>query len=126
MNKIDIFKIRQDLGLTQQKFADLLGVDRRTVINYEQGSKIPDSKTKLLELLLADRKKPKNNIIEERIEIDNTFSIDNLNREVLDLKDHIRTLKEFLEEKSKLSEMYKNENLSLRDKLSKYEGNIGG
>jgi hypothetical protein len=41
------------------------------------------------------------------------------------LKDHIRTLKEFLEEKSKLSEMYKNENLSLREKLSKHEGNVG-
>jgi transcriptional regulator with XRE-family HTH domain len=126
MNKIDIFKIRQDLGLTQQKFADLLGVDRRTIINYEQGSKIPESKTKLLELLLADRKKPKTNVVEQPISIDNTFNIDNLNREVLDLKDHIRTLKEFLEEKSKLSEMYKNENLSLRDKLSKYEGNVGG
>jgi transcriptional regulator with XRE-family HTH domain len=126
MNKIDIFKIREELGLTQQKFADLIGVDRRTVINYEQGSKIPESKTKLLEMLLAEKRKPKNNIIQERIEINNTPTIDNLNREVLDLKDHIRTLKEFLEEKSKLSEMYKNENLSLREKLSKHEGNVGG
>jgi hypothetical protein len=58
-------------------------------------------------MLLAEKRKPKNNIIQERIEINNTPTIDNLNREVLDLKDHIRTLKEFLEEKSKLSEMYK-------------------
>jgi hypothetical protein len=57
-------------------------------------------------MLLAEKRKPKNNIIQERIEINNTPTIDNLNREVLDLKDHIRTLKE-LEEKSKLSEMYK-------------------
>jgi hypothetical protein len=56
-------------------------------------------------MLLAEKRKPKNNIIQERR--NNTPTIDNLNREVLDLKDHIRTLKEFLEEKSKLSEMYK-------------------
>lgn len=45
MKEIDVFKIRKSLKLTQQEFADRIGVDRRTIINYEQGGKIPKSKT---------------------------------------------------------------------------------
>jgi hypothetical protein len=49
-------------------------------------------------MLLAEKRKPKNNIIQERIEINNTPTIDNLNREVLDLKDH-SDFKRILEER---------------------------
>ncbi len=54
---IYIKKIRSELGLTQAKLAEKLGVDRRTIINYEQGSVIPDSKLKMLELIIKDSKR---------------------------------------------------------------------
>jgi len=57
MNSIDIIKIREELGLSQIKLAEIIGVDRRTVINWEQRRKIPESKTKLLALLLQAKKR---------------------------------------------------------------------
>lgn len=52
MNNIDITKIRKDLNMSQQAFAELLGVDRRTIINYEQGRSIPESKKKMLQMIV--------------------------------------------------------------------------
>jgi DNA-binding transcriptional regulator YiaG len=46
----DIYKIRKDLQMSQVEFAELIGVDRRTIMNYEQGKKIPTTKMKLLML----------------------------------------------------------------------------
>ena len=43
-NDLDVKKIRESLGLTQEKFAETLGVHTRTVQNWESGSTIPDSK----------------------------------------------------------------------------------
>ena len=46
--------------------------------------------------------------------------------EILDLKDHIKTLKDLIEEKSKLSEMYKNENAVLKENIDRLRDNTGG
>jgi DNA-binding XRE family transcriptional regulator len=124
MRDLDIIKIRKDLGKTQQEFAEFLGVDRRTVINYEQGKKIPSSKIKLLEILLSNIPEFSNEAKSVRIQKLNDVSAEtteNLKREILDLKDHIKTLKDFLEEKNKLAEMYMNENKRLKEKLFKLE-----
>lgn len=51
MNEIDIKKIRQELGLTQVELAKKLGVDTKTVQNWEYGSNIPKSKHGLLRSL---------------------------------------------------------------------------
>ncbi len=51
MNSKDIKLLRESLGLSQKDFADVLGVSRGTVINYEKGSKIPDSKLSILNRL---------------------------------------------------------------------------
>jgi transcriptional regulator with XRE-family HTH domain len=122
MSTIDILKIRKNLALTQQEFAELIGVDRRTVINYEQGKKVPESKVKLLQLMIDNGL---TNVPLEQKE--KTFKktelhndADMLSREILDLKDHIKTLKDFLEEKNKLAEMYISENNSLKAKLALY------
>ena len=40
MHRLDVIEIRKNLGMTQNEFGLLIGVDRRTVINYEQGKKI--------------------------------------------------------------------------------------
>lgn len=37
-----LFEERERLGLTQDKFADIAGVTRRSQINYERGERCPD------------------------------------------------------------------------------------
>lgn len=129
MNDLDIIKIRRDLGKTQQEFAEFLGVDRRTVINYEQGKKIPASRIKLLEILLSNNEKQiheiKSNRSSQKIEtcVDTNES---LHREILDLKDHIKTFKDLIEVKSKLAEMYMNENKLLKERIDRIGPNSGG
>jgi len=121
MKALDIIKIRKKLKVTQDEFGKLLGVDKRTIINYEQGSTIPVSKVKLIELMISnglldpveDNSKSKPTVkIEEPVDNEQ-----NLLSEIEILKDHIKTLKDFLEEKNKLAEMYRNENNLLREKL---------
>lgn len=58
MNNLEILEIRKSLKMTQQEFGELIGVDKRTIINYEQGKKIPSTKVKILELLLANKIEP--------------------------------------------------------------------
>lgn len=124
MNDLDIIKIRKGLQMTQQEFAEFLGADRRTVINYEQGKKIPASRIKLLKVLLANTNQkgiasePK----EVRLPLKSDISIEtseSLRREIADLKDHIKTLKDFLDEKNKLADMYRSENAMLKEKLDR-------
>lgn len=54
-NDLDPKEIRKKLGLTQEKFAETLGVHYRTVQNWESGSPIPKSKRALLRNL-SERK----------------------------------------------------------------------
>lgn len=122
MNNIDVIKLRAMLGLTQQKFAERIGVNRRTVVNWEGGSKIPDSKIKLFESLLEEERSVSMAIpnSEKNENITDSKSLDILNREILVLQDHIETLKGFLEEKNKTAEFLKNENTRLNEKLALY------
>ena len=48
MCDFDIKKIRKELGLTQVEFAKKLGVDTKTVQNWEAGKPISTSKYGLL------------------------------------------------------------------------------
>ncbi len=41
--------------MTQEQFADLLGVTRKTIVNYESGGNIPVSKVKLFESILNSK-----------------------------------------------------------------------
>lgn len=51
MNAKKIKEARKALGLSQQQLAEKLGVTRNTIINYEKGGVIPDSKIVLLKNL---------------------------------------------------------------------------
>jgi transcriptional regulator with XRE-family HTH domain len=51
MSDLDFKSKRKALGFTQEQVAKALGVDRRTIIKYEQGFTIPDSKAKLMDFL---------------------------------------------------------------------------
>ncbi len=126
MNDLDIIRIRKGLGMTQLEFAEFLGADRRTIINYEQGKKIPASRIKLLKVLLSNvnHKEVVTEPKDVRLPRTSDVSIEtseSLRRVISDLEDHIKTLKDFLEEKNKLAEMYMNENKFLKEKLLKLE-----
>ncbi|MEZ7498938.1 helix-turn-helix domain-containing protein [Flavobacterium sp. Arc3] len=67
MNSTEIKNMRVDMGLSQTKFAVVLGVDRRTIINYEQGKKIPESKVKLLNLMIENKNSKEKEIKSEEV-----------------------------------------------------------
>jgi len=52
INAQKIKLLREKLGETQAAFAKRIGISRESVINYEKGSPIPESKRPLLESLL--------------------------------------------------------------------------
>ena len=48
MDSDEIIDIRKKLNLSQQGFADLIGVSKNTVYNWENGGNIPASRAKML------------------------------------------------------------------------------
>lgn len=48
MREIDIKKIRDKIGVSQEKLAEMIGVSLRTIQNYEAGGVIPKSKYVIL------------------------------------------------------------------------------
>ncbi len=53
MEAEEIKRRRKELGYTQETLAKRLGVSLRTVVNYENGAKIPESKYVLLHEMLG-------------------------------------------------------------------------
>lgn len=53
MNDLDIKGIRKKLGLTQVQLAKKLGVDTKTIQNWEYGKRIPESKHGIIRYLLS-------------------------------------------------------------------------
>jgi putative transcriptional regulator len=54
VNVPDVGKIREKTGLSQARFAELLGVSVRTLQDWEQGRRAPSGAARTL-LLIADR-----------------------------------------------------------------------
>jgi len=54
MKGLEIKELREKLGMTQEKLGLLIGVSRNTIINYEKGGKIPDSKREILSKILTN------------------------------------------------------------------------
>ena len=48
MSDINIKELRKKVGLSQAKFAEMLGVHSRTVQNWEKGGVVPESKYAIL------------------------------------------------------------------------------
>jgi DNA-binding XRE family transcriptional regulator len=66
MNALEIKENRKRLGLTQDALGKLLGVSKRTIINYESGDVVPVTKSELLhQILLADKLELNNDKKEE-------------------------------------------------------------
>ncbi|TPN83859.1 helix-turn-helix transcriptional regulator [Aquimarina algicola] len=51
---MNIKKERIEREMTQQQFAELLGVTRKTIVNYESGGNIPETKEKLFKNILKN------------------------------------------------------------------------
>ena len=54
VNVPDVAKVREKTGLSQSRFAELLGVSVRTLQDWEQGRRAPSGAARTL-LLIADR-----------------------------------------------------------------------
>ena len=55
MNDLDIKKIREKLGISQEQLAEMVGVHPRTVQNWESGGAIPESKHEILRALMPQQ-----------------------------------------------------------------------
>lgn len=55
MNADELRKLRKEAGLTQDQLAEKVGLNRRTIINYEKGENIPDSIVKLFHMIFSDK-----------------------------------------------------------------------
>ncbi|GAB1462212.1 helix-turn-helix domain-containing protein [Pedobacter sp.] len=55
MNEINILELRKSLKLTQEQLAELIGVSKRTIVNYEKGEVIPQSKSAILHRLKNEK-----------------------------------------------------------------------
>lgn len=118
MNGLDIISIREEFKMTQQSFAELIGIDRKTIMNWEKGRIIPKSKIKLIEFFLKDKRQNVVSISTIEKNEERSESIECLTREILGLKDHIKTLKQLIEDNNIITEMYKSVNTLLKEKLS--------
>jgi transcriptional regulator with XRE-family HTH domain len=56
MNELNIKKIRNKLNVTQKEFSELIGVDIKTVQNWEAGRKISATKYGIIQKLLNEKK----------------------------------------------------------------------
>jgi len=56
INALEIKLKRKELGLTQDQLAKLVGVSKRTIINYEKGQVIPDTKREIFHNFLKKEK----------------------------------------------------------------------
>jgi putative transcriptional regulator len=54
INRPDVGKVREKTGLSQARFAELLGVSVRTLQEWEQGRRAPSGAARTL-LMIADR-----------------------------------------------------------------------
>ena len=111
MNGLDIISIREEFKMTQQSFAELLGINRKTVMNWEKGMLVPKSKVLHIDLLV-DRWRRENSGFEKNVEPLETF-----NSKIEALNDHIKTLKDLIEEKTVISDMHKSENLKIKEEI---------
>lgn len=97
MNSLDVIRIRENLGLTQKEFANLLNVSLRTVQNYEAGGTIPKSKYAILHKLENENIEDEENyndvlmLKEERVQYGSpTNQLQEKERTILFLKDHLK------------------------------------
>lgn len=95
MNDLDIKEIRKNLGVSQTKLAEMLGVALRTVHNWESGGVIPKSKYAILQNLLnqtKEKEKTQDSQRDELLSLENNNQIADLKKRIAELEATIQTL----------------------------------
>jgi transcriptional regulator with XRE-family HTH domain len=92
MKALDIKEKREKLGLTQEQLAKKVGVSKNTILNYEKGKVIPDSKRELLEQILNNENP---NIVNEPITIYKKTSI-NFEGKIKQIEELIKERREII------------------------------
>lgn len=109
MNNLELKNRRKEIGLTQQELADLLGVSKNTIVNYEKGLKIPESKIPLLIKTLYENnniyKDEKVNIVNEPQE--EYQKITGFDKKIIETIDKITAKQDELIKTNSNSEKYK-------------------
>lgn len=54
-NKLEVYRLREKLGMSQKEFADFVGVRQATVSEWETGTKKPSPMAQRLLTLLKER-----------------------------------------------------------------------
>ena len=119
MNGKEIKKIRKNLGLTQKQLAEYLGVHYLTVLNYEKGKTIPQSKGVILQTLAK-----KHNIkdfagncnVNGNQNINGTQIVSDQSQEIKMLKEKNELLQETIKDKNKIIDFLEKQNKSLKNK----------
>lgn len=95
MCDLNIKEIRKNLGVSQEKLAEMLGVVRQTVRNWENGAIIPQSK-RLILTNLQNQTKEKEKIQDpwrdETLSPENNNQIADLKKRIAELEATIQTL----------------------------------
>lgn len=95
MCDLNVKEIRKNLGVSQEKLAEMLGVVRKTIQNWETGTKIPQAKrVKLLNLLNQTKEKEKiqDPQPDETLSLENNDQIADLKKRITELENTIKTL----------------------------------
>lgn len=95
MSDLNIKEIRKNLGVSQEKLAEMLGVVRQTIRNWENGAIIPQSKRLILANLLnqtKEKEKTQNPQRDETLSPKNNDLIADFKKKIAELEDTIKTL----------------------------------
>lgn len=99
MNDLDIKEIRKNLGVSQEKLAEMLGVVRQTVRNWENGAIIPQSKRLILTNLqnqTKEKEKTQDPQPDERLCDSSADYLTSANREIQLLRQRIADLERII------------------------------
>lgn len=109
MKNLNIKEIRKELNLTQSEFAKKLGVSRQTVVNYENGLTIPESKKDLLYNILQNEGIAKEPDLQYNNSSGYDIKINQLQEEIAARKNIIKdsTDQELIQHQTKMIELIK-------------------
>ena len=118
----DVKSIREALHLTQKELAEMIGVSRNTIVNYENGGVIPVVKQRLLSDLLREAQNNSSqfgvfngpvqnnihgrNVVPRQKDAENNFRCAELEKEIAVLNEKVESLNKQLEEKERVLERY--------------------
>lgn len=87
MNDLNIKELRIQKGLSQNELAKKIGVSRQTIVNYEKGEVIPESKRDILYNILLNKE---TNVVKENVEC-YTKTLGGYSKKISEKEEEIKT-----------------------------------